>query len=117
MHFPEKRLVPRIAVTKLPPDTLTLIADGQHFKLGELKDISESGIRCQINQSLPVSAKVAIQYTDAKVQIAVHGRVAWCRQTQDGENADKVHGAYMMGVELMSPMILFAVLPKEPSLK
>jgi len=117
MNFPEKRLVPRIAFTKLPPDTLTLISGGQHFKLDELKDISESGIRCQISQSLAVSAKVAIQYTDAKVQIAVHGRVAWCRQTREGEHANALPGAYMMGIELLSPMILFAVLPNEPSLK
>jgi hypothetical protein len=111
MQFPEKRLVPRISVTKLPPDTLTLISAGQRFKLDELKDISESGIRCEISQSLPVSAKVAIQYTDAKVQIAVHGRVAWCRPTQDGNNSEGTPGTHLMGVELMSPMILLAVLP------
>lgn len=117
MNFPEKRLVPRIAFTQLPPDTLTLISDGQHFKLDELNDISESGIRCKISQFLPVSAKVAIQYTDAKVQIAVHGRVAWCRQTRDLEVSTGSQGAYMMGVELLSPMILFAVLPNGPSVK
>lgn len=108
MHFSEKRLVPRIAVTHLPPDALTLISDGQHFKLDSLKDISESGIRCEISQMLPVSAKVAIQYTDAKVQIAVHGRVAWSRPTQGGESSSDM---YLMGVELLSPMILLAVLP------
>jgi hypothetical protein len=115
MQFPEKRLVPRIAVTKLPPDTLTLISNGLHFKLDELKDISESGIRCEISQSLPVSAKVAIQYTDAKVQIAVHGRVAWCRPSQPSTHSEGTLGAYLMGIELLSPMILFAVLPKGPS--
>jgi hypothetical protein len=115
MHYSEKRLVPRIAVSELPPDTLTLLSDGLEFKLGSLKDISESGIRCEIGHCLPVSAKVAIQYSDTKVQIAVHGRVAWCRKTLDTEKSGEMHDAYMMGVELMSPMILFAVLPKGPS--
>jgi hypothetical protein len=114
MHYSEKRLVPRIAVSKLPPNTLTLLSDGLEFKLDSLKDISESGIRCEIGHSLPVSAKVAIQYSDSKVQIAVHGRVAWCRQTLDKEKTGETHGAYMMGVELLSPMILFAVLPQDP---
>jgi hypothetical protein len=112
MHDSEKRLVPRIAANKLPPDTLTLLSDGLEFKLSGLKDISESGIRFEINHSLPVSAKVAIQYKDAKVQIAVHGRVAWCRPTVDNEQSGETHGACMMGVELLSPMILFAVLPQ-----
>lgn len=115
MHYSEKRLVPRIAVSQLPPDTLTLLSDGLEFKLVSLKDISESGIRCEISQSLPVSAKVAIQYRDSKVQIAVHGRVAWCRQTMENEKPGESHGTYMMGVELLSPMILFAVLPPGPS--
>jgi hypothetical protein len=111
MHHFEKRLVPRIAVPQLRPDALTLIADGQGYKLDGLKDISESGIRCELSVSLPVSASVAIQYKDAKVQLAVHGRVAWCKKTQETDQPEGTSERFMMGVELLSPMILFAVLP------
>lgn len=60
---------------------------------------------------LPVSASVAIQYEDAKVQLAVHGRMAWCKKTQDSEQPNDTSERYLMGVELLSPTILFAVLP------
>lgn len=112
MHQSEKRLVPRIAVPQLRPDTLTLIANNHAYKLYGLKDISESGIRCEIGMGLPVSASVAIQYEDAKVQLAVHGRMAWCKKTQDSEQPNDTSERFLMGVELLSPMILFAVLPK-----
>lgn len=111
MHQSEKRLVPRIAVPQLRPDTLTLIANSHTYKLDGLKDISESGIRCELSVGLPVSASVAIQYKDAKVQLAVNGRVAWCKKTQDTEQTVVGPDKFMMGVELLSPMILFAVLP------
>jgi hypothetical protein len=112
MHQSEKRLVPRIAVPQFRPDTLTLIANGHSYKLDGLKDISESGIRCELSASLPVSASVAIQYKDSKVQLAVHGRVAWCKKTQDTEQPEGAPDRFLMGVELLSPMILFAVLPQ-----
>lgn len=111
MHHSEKRLVPRIAVTHLPPDTLTLIANGREFKLDGLRDLSESGLRCELSHDLPVSASVAIQYKDSKVQLAVHGRVAWCKKTQNTEQNEGSPDMFMIGVELLSPMILLAVLP------
>ena len=111
MHHFEKRLVPRIAVPQLRPDALTLLADGHVYKLDGLKDISESGIRCELSAGLPVNASVAIQYKDAKVQLAVHGRVAWCKKTQDTDQPGGMPEKFLMGVELLSPMILFAVLP------
>jgi hypothetical protein len=112
MHHTEKRLVTRIAVPQLPPNVLTLIADGREFKLDGLRDISESGIRCELSQSFPVSASVAIQYKDSKVQLAVHGRVAWCKKSSNAERVGQTEDTYMMGVELLSPMILLAVMPQ-----
>jgi hypothetical protein len=112
MHHTEKRLVTRIAVPQLPPNVLTLIADGREFKLDGLRDISESGIRCELSQSFPVSASVAIQYKDSNVQLAVHGRVAWCKKSSNAEQTGRTEESYMMGVELLSPMILLAVMPQ-----
>jgi hypothetical protein len=112
MHYSEKRLVPRIAVPQLPRDALTLIAGGREFKLVGLRDISESGIRCELSHSFPVSASVAIQYKDSKVQVAVHGRVAWCKKSQGTSQTGSTEDTFMMGVELFSPMMLLAVLPQ-----
>jgi hypothetical protein len=112
MHHTEKRLATRIAVPQLPPNVLTLIADGREFKLDGLRDISESGIRCELSQSFPVSASVAIQYKDSNVQLAVHGRVAWCKKSSNAEQTGRTEDTYMMGVELLSPMILLAVMPQ-----
>jgi hypothetical protein len=114
MHHSEKRIATRMAIPQMSPDALTLIADGREFKLIGLKDISESGLRCELSHSFPVNASVAIQYKDSKVQLAVHGRVAWCKKTRDNPQAENAQETFMMGVELLSPMILFAMFPQGP---
>lgn len=77
-----------------------------------VRDISNSGISLSINEKLAVSERVSVCYTGSSVNLEVYGRVAWCNETQRVAPQSGHPGQYMMGVELLSPMMLMAVLPK-----
>lgn len=97
---------------EVPPGSLALVWRDQHIAIESLRDISNSGISFSLNQQVGVSERISIEYTDPTVKLEVFGRVAWCGKSHS-EGAEKQHpGAFLMGVELMSPMMLFAVLPK-----
>jgi hypothetical protein len=112
MHTSEKRLLSRIPLGEVPRGAVALLRGGQRIEIDRLRDISHSGISFSLHQALAVSEQIAIAYADTHVKVEVFGRVAWCSQTQAAE-ADPQHGArYLMGVELLSPMMLYAVLPR-----
>jgi hypothetical protein len=77
-----------------------------------LRDISNSGISFSLNHQVPTSEKISIEYSDHHIKLEVFGRVAWCSKTDSLPLATPLPGKYLVGVELMSPMMLFAVLPK-----
>jgi len=85
---------------------------GQSTIIESVRDISNSGMSLSINTSVPVSERVSVQYSGAQVNIEVYGRVAWCNETHLVEPQSKHPGKYIMGVELLSPMMLLAALPK-----
>lgn len=108
----EKRLLPRIPLGQVPRGSLTLIRHGQRILVESLRDISSSGISFSLQQPVNVSEPISIEYTDAKVKLEVFGRVAWCSQTHPGSSDLAQDSDYLLGVELLSPMMLYAVLPK-----
>jgi hypothetical protein len=55
--------------------------------------------------------KISVQYADSKVKIEVFGRVAWCNEMQTLDLNPPLAGKYLLGVELLSPLMLYAVLP------
>jgi hypothetical protein len=112
MNPSEKRLLPRISLGEVPRGALTLGVRGQHVLIESLRDISNSGISFSLNYPVPVSERISIEYTDPHVKLEVFGRVAWCSRADKHTPGDAHPGSYLMGVELMSPMMLFAVLPK-----
>jgi hypothetical protein len=126
MHTPEKRQLPRIPLGSVPRGAVALIHQGQRIEVPGLRDISHTGISFLLNQPVAVAAQVAIAYSDHHVKLEVFGRVAWCSLMQPTHSdvdveldvevtpqADAGHsGNYLLGVELLSPMMLYAVLPK-----
>jgi hypothetical protein len=109
---PEKRLLSRIPLGEVPRGAVALMLHGRRIPIEQLRDISNSGISFSLNQPVAVSEKIAIEYADAKVKLEVFGRVAWCSQANPAHADAPAGAAYLMGVELLSPMMLFAVLPK-----
>jgi hypothetical protein len=112
MNHAEKRILPRILLGEVPRGSVSLVLRGHRIVIESLRDISNSGISFSLNQQVAVSEKISIEYADPHVKLEVFGRVAWCRKTDAKAPATLHPSAYLMGVELMSPMMLFAVLPK-----
>lgn len=112
MHHSEKRLLPRIMLGEVPRGALTVVRKGQRIVIEKLRDISNSGISFSLGQHVDVSERIAISYSDANTHLEVFGRVAWCSQTHAAQANAGAGGDYLMGVELLSPMMLYAVLPK-----
>lgn len=103
--------MPRILLGEVAREALGVLLHGRRIGIERLRDISQSGLSFFINQPIAVSEKIAIAYSDAHVNVEVFGRVAWCKRTQLSDDASMA-GSYLMGVELLSPMMLYAVLPK-----
>jgi hypothetical protein len=112
MNRTEKRLLPRILLGEVPRGSVALLLRGQRMVIESLRDISNSGISFSLNDQVATSEKISVEYFDAHVKLEVFGRVAWCKKIEAGSNEKTPPGDYLMGVELMSPMMLFAVLPK-----
>jgi hypothetical protein len=112
MQHSEKRLLPRILLGEVPRGALTLMLGSQRIMIDRLRDISDSGISFSLKQHVNVSERIAIAYSDVVVKLEVFGRVAWCSQPRSPQDQFLAKGDYLMGVELLSPMMLYAVLPK-----
>lgn len=96
----------------VPRGALTLVRNGDRIVIEDLRDISNSGISFSLDKPVAVSERVSVEYADTRVKIEVYGRVAWCSETHTLKKAATHVGKYLMGVELLSPMMLYAVLPK-----
>lgn len=112
MQHVEKRLVPRIPLGELAHGSLSLVLKDRRITIERLRDISGSGLSFSIQQPMAVSESIAIEYADARVKLEVFGRVAWCSQMNGSDVTPAAPESYLIGVELLSPMMLFAVLPK-----
>jgi hypothetical protein len=75
-----------------------------------VKDISSSGIRVYLDRSLAVSMPVAIEYVEPGLRLEVSGTVAWCAPRPGEADAEDAAGSFVIGIELLSPMLLLAAL-------
>ena len=106
MTVTEQRKLQRYPLEhRLHDSTVMLRIADTNYAIRHIRDISDSGISFYLDEDLTVSSKVTIEYADPKVSIDVYGRVAWCAKRTDGEG-------YAMGVELLSPLMLYAMLRK-----
>jgi len=95
----------------VPRGTLMLHHNGLSTVIESVRDISNAGVSLSMNGKISVSEKVSVQYSGAQSNIEVYGRVAWCNETHLVEPQSKHPGRYLVGVELLSPMMLLAALP------
>jgi hypothetical protein len=108
----EKRQLPRLVPGEVSRGTLILNHGGKSTIIESVRDISNSGMSLSINEAVAISQKVSVQYAALGVSMEVYGRVAWCSEAKGADPQAQHPGSYLMGVELMSPMMLFAMLPK-----
>jgi len=72
-----------------------------------VKDVSVDGVSIYVDRALPVSTRVSIEFAASPVQLDVQGVVAWCRHRHEADkDAEHAVDAYVMGIELFSPMLL-----------
>lgn len=112
MQDSEKRLLPRVPLGDVTQGSLTLVCRTRRLAIERLRDISNSGISFSLSQAVQESEQISIEYVDSKVKLEVFGRVAWCSPTPQAQQSPDHANRYLLGVELLSPMMLYAVLPK-----
>jgi hypothetical protein len=112
MNQPEKRRLPRRSVGAIPFGALVLVCNGEHIPIEQLRDLSDSGISFSLRRPLVSSEKISVKYSDPKVALEVFGRVAWCSPASDESANATPPGQYFIGVELLSPSLLYSALPK-----
>ncbi len=105
-----QRKLDRYPLERQPNARVALRADTVRYRIDQIRDISDSGISFYLEHPVAESVSVAIEYADPKLKIEVYGRVAWCLQRQDA--GPDAAASFVIGVELLSPMMLFAVLQK-----
>jgi hypothetical protein len=112
MRHVEKRLIPRTPLDHISQSSLSIIDADRRKAIHRLKDISESGLSFYLDQALQISHNISLEYLEKDVKFEVFGRVAWCSQIQNSPFAAGPKNNFLVGVELMSPMLLLALLPK-----
>ena len=109
MGFNEKRSDGRISYQGVPHGTLHIRLPGRRLKVMRIMDISNSGIRVELDAQVPVSAQVALEYIDGVIRVEVFGTVA--RIESVANDGVPGHGTrYRAGIALMSPMTLIAMI-------
>lgn len=74
-----------------------------------IKDVSNGGVSLYLERELPIASRVCIEYSAPNLTLNVNGVVAWCRE-RDEHDIDALVGgaAYILGIELFSPMMLLS---------
>lgn len=116
MTLPEQRKLDRFPLTRQPEGKVFLRTENTRHQITEIRDISRYGISFYLDHSMEVSAKVSVEYSDSKVNLEVYGRVAWCaerpRDNTDTSTDARTKPEYVLGIELMSPMVLLTMFQK-----
>ena len=106
MNQTNQRRPQRFPLDKLPHDAVVMVRSKSSLQpVHQIRDISDSGISFYVDEPLDVSARITIEYTDHSMKIEVYGRVAWCSRRTELPG-------FATGIELLSPMMLYAVLSK-----
>ncbi len=108
----EQRKLERYPLERQPGGEVALVIGADRYRVDEIKDISDFGISFFLDQSVPVSSRVAVAYADDSVKLEVYGRVAWCSKLKHRESAPAQAERFVMGVELLNPATLYAMLQR-----
>jgi hypothetical protein len=79
------------------------------YPIKVINDISSSGIRFYLDTSLAPRMQVAVEYAEPSLKLEVNGLVAWCATRVHGTDDGDLRGRYIIGVQLLSPMLLMAM--------
>jgi hypothetical protein len=103
MTIVEQRTHTRYALLRQPVGEFRLHTPTAAYPIKVINDISSSGMRIYFDR-----LRVAVEYLEPSLKLEVNGIVAWCatrlRPTEDDDR-----GRYIIGIQLLSPMLLMAM--------
>jgi hypothetical protein len=109
MTIVEQRTHTRYALLRQPVGEFRLHTPTAAHPIKVINDISSSGMRIYLETSLTSRLRVAVEYLEPSLKLEVNGIVAWCatrlRPTDDGDD----RGRFIIGIQLLSPMLLMAM--------
>ncbi len=108
----EQRKLARYPLQKQPDAQLVLRVGTVRHNIGEIRDISDHGISFRLDKGVDPASQVAIEYADPTIQVEVYGQVAWCSRIPEVQPPLPSVPEFILGIELLSPMTLYAVLQK-----
>ena len=106
----EKRKRERYPLERQPRGELFLRTAGGRLPVVAVRDISDNGISVLLNGSIPTDLQVTIEYVEPNLSLQVFGTVVW--HAQRPEDHGTAGETCVLGIELLSPMMLAALLQK-----
>lgn len=79
------------------------------YPIKVINDISSSGIQIYLDTSLTTLLQVAVEYVEPSLKVEVNGIVAWCDAQVHGVDDGDSPGGFVIGIQLLSPMLLMAM--------
>jgi hypothetical protein len=105
----EQRRQQRYPLLRQPAGEFLLRTPTARYPIEVITDISSSGIQIYLDTSLSTLLQVTVEYVEPTLKLDVNGIVIWCAAPADGpDNADSA-GRYVIGIQLLSPMLLMAM--------
>ena len=112
MNRVEQRRIERYPLQRRPNGQLALRTVNDVLPIEEVRDISDAGISFYFEQSMATATPVTIEYSDPTLKIEVYGQVIWSSALQTPVSPQSCSQRFVVGVELLSPTLLFAMLQR-----
>ena len=107
------RKVERIKLSKQPEGELYLCANGERYAVRSVLNISPQGISVQLSNSVANDAEVEVQYKHKDVNLHVNGTVVWNKPSDEPPAAQVTGRSFNIGINLISPHLLFSLMQTE----
>jgi hypothetical protein len=105
----EQRRHPRYPLIRQPVGEFLLQTPTEKYPIKVINDISSSGIQIYLDISLAALLQVAVEYVEPSLKVEVNGIVAWCAARAHGMDDGDSPGRFIIGIQLLSPMLLMAM--------
>ena len=109
MTLVEHRKHPRYPLTHQPVGDFRLITPTAAYPIKIINDISVSGMRIYLDTHLTPRLQVTVEYIEASLKLEVNGMIAWVATRLHGGDDGDGRGRFIIGVQLLSPMLMMAM--------
>lgn len=116
MIVAEERKQERFRLLRQPGEPLFVCTFAARVQALAVKDVSSSGVSLYLERHMPVGSQVSIEHEARYFKLNVNGMIIWCRSRLDSDiDAPDFAAAWVIGVELFSPMLLLSALRDAPT--